>query len=457
MKILLVLGIYLICMIGVTLIYKRETKTVTYFNVAGRNLGGFVSALSVAATWIWAPALFTSAEQAYTHGIAGLFWFLIPNIVCLLIFAPFAFHLRKQFPNGITLSSFMRNKYSGRVRNLYLFQMSALSVLSTAVQLLAGGKVLAIMTGLPYPAMIIMLACVGIGCSVFSGIKGSVITDAIQFVIILATAAGLVGGLIYIHGTSSLTSGLGGISGSFRSLFDKNGIDVFLNFGLSSAIGLMSGPFGDQSFWQRAFSVKQKSVKSTFIIGSLCFGAVPLLIGLIGFIGAGSGYVSADTGNITFHIISDNFPSWVLIPFTVMILSGLLSTVDSNMCALSSLSTDIWGLESLSKGRVCIVISSVLSILIALIPGITVTHLFLFYGTLRASTLLPTILTIKNVRISEKGVYYGIMTSICIGLPVFFFFFIFDVTGLKILGSIISVAASGIISLLCRRTEAAKI
>ena len=454
MKILLVLGIYLICMIGVTLIYKKETKTVTDFNVAGRNLGGFISALSVASTWIWAPALFTSAEQAYTNGIAGLFWFLIPNILCLLVFAPFAFHLRKQFPNGITLSSYMRNKYSGRVRNLYLFQMSSLSVLSTAVQLLAGGKVLAIITGLPYPAIILMLACVGIGCSAFSGIKGSVITDAIQFVVILATAAGLVGSLIYLYGTQSITAGLGGISRDFRNLFDENGIDVFLNFGLSSAIGLMSGPFGDQSFWQRAFAVNQRSIKSTFIIGALCFGTVPLLIGLIGFIGAGNGYINTDTGNIAFHIISANFPSWVLVPFTVMILSGLLSTVDSNMCALSSLSTDIFGLKSLSRGRICIVISSVLSILIALIPDITVTHLFLFYGTLRASTLLPTILTIKNVRISEKGVYYGILTSICIGLPIFAVGNIVGVTVLKILGSIISVSASGIISLLCRRTEA---
>ena len=36
-------------------------------------------------------------------------------------------------------------------------------------------------------------------------------------------------------------------------------------------------------------------------------------------------------------------------------------------------------------------------ILIANIPGITVTHLFLFYGTLRASTLLPTVMTLKGL------------------------------------------------------------
>lgn len=51
-------------------------------------------------------------------------------------------------------------------------------------------------------------------------------------------------------------------------------------------------------------------------------------------------------------------------------------------------------------------------ILIANIPGITVTHLFLFYGTLRASTLLPTVMTLKGVRLNAKGIITGVVAAL---------------------------------------------
>ena len=66
-------------------------------------------AFSVAAAWIWAPALFVSAETAYTQGWVGLFWFVIPNVSCLVLFSFFAAKLRDRFPSGFTLSGYMRN------------------------------------------------------------------------------------------------------------------------------------------------------------------------------------------------------------------------------------------------------------------------------------------------------------------------------------------------------------
>ena len=85
-------------------------------------------------------------------------------------------------------------------------------------------------------------------------------------------------------------------------------------------------------------------------------------------------------------------PAWVLVPFLFMVISGLLSTVDSNLCAAASLTTD-WmtgeGPDSIRASRRVMLALLAVSILIANIPGLTVTHLFLFYGTLRASTLLP--------------------------------------------------------------------
>ena len=100
---IIVLAAYALLMIGVTLIFTRRATSAESFHVADRRIGATVAAMSIAATWIWAPSLFTSSEMAYTRGVPGMFWFLVPNVLCLIIFIPFAKKIRRQYPDGITL------------------------------------------------------------------------------------------------------------------------------------------------------------------------------------------------------------------------------------------------------------------------------------------------------------------------------------------------------------------
>ena len=138
----IVLVAYTLLMLGVSYLLTRRQTTLQGFLVGNRRMGTIKSAMSIAATWIWAPALFVSAEKAYSNGWPGLFWFLVPNILCLLFFIPYAERIRKQMPDGITISGYMGTIYrSVKVKRVYLAQLSILAVLSTAVQLLAGGKI----------------------------------------------------------------------------------------------------------------------------------------------------------------------------------------------------------------------------------------------------------------------------------------------------------------------------
>ena len=151
---IVVLVVYALLMIFVTLIFTRRATSAESFHVADRRIGAPAAAMSIAATWIWAPSLFTSSEVAYTSGVPGFFWFLVPNVLCLLFFIPFAKRIRRQYPDGITLTGYMTEKYQSRkVKGIYSFQLGALAVLSTAVQLLAGGKTLSLLTGLPFWSM----------------------------------------------------------------------------------------------------------------------------------------------------------------------------------------------------------------------------------------------------------------------------------------------------------------
>lgn len=450
---LIVLLSYAVVMFGVTVFMTKKENNIEKFCVGNRNTGWMVSALSIAATWIWAPALFTSTENAYTKGFAGLFWFLVPNVLCLILFIPFAERIREEMPEGITLSGYMYGKYHSKaVKNVYLFQLGALSALSTGVQLLAGSKILSMLTGIPFAVMTIIMAAIAFSYSQFSGIKASILTDAVQMVFMLAASMGFVAfGVKNGGGLETLVTGLGGAAGDAGSLFSKRGWEIFLGFGLPTTIGLISGPFGDQCFWQRAFCVRKDRIGRAFFVGALLFGIVPLSMGVLGFIGSGMGYVAADTGIINFELISTLFPAWAVIPFLFMIVSGLLSTIDSNLCAISSLTTDIFKEKTLGKTKFAMILLLAVGIAVANIPGLTVTHLFLMYGTLRAATLLPTIFTLKGIELKPRGIVAGIISALIIGLPIFGYGNIQGIAIYKTAGSLLTVILSGAVALAVSR------
>lgn len=451
---LVILAIYAVIMIAATLIFTKKEKNVERFCVGNRRENWIMSALSIAATWIWAPALFVSTEKAYTNGFVGLFWFLAPNVLCLIIFIPFAKKIRAEMPEGITLSGYMRDKYqSDGVKRVYLFQLIGLSVLSTGVQLLAGSQVLSAATGLPFEMVTVLLAVIALSYSVISGIKASMLTDAIQMVFMLAASISFLIAAVRSVGGEGIVAGINGISGAYTSFWSKEGIDVFLSFGLPTAVGLLSGPFGDQSFWQRAFAVKKSRIGHAFLLGAILFGVVPFSMGILGFAGAGIGYQAQDLGVINFELIKALMPAWAVLPFLYMIISGLLSTVDSNLCAVSSLVTDISGGRVLKKTKWAMVALLVVGIAIANVPGLTVTHLFLFYGTLRSSTLLPTILTLKGVKFTPKGIQYGVVAALTVGLPIFAYGTVLNSGPYKTLGSLATVLLGGIVGMMVTKLE----
>ena len=379
----------------------------------------------------------------------------MPNVLCLILFIPFARKIREQYPEGITLTGYMNERYhSGKVKGIYSFQLGALSVLSTAVQLLAGGKTLALLTGLPFWSMTLALAAIAYSYSRFSGLKAAIATDIVQLGIILLGGGLLVALSLHMTGgIDTVRAGLGSISGEYTSLTSASGIEVLLGYGLPMVIGLISGPFGDQCFWQRAFAIRKDRIGRAFFAGALLFALVPLSMGTVGFLAAGAGFIANDAGMINFEFVSSLLPAWVLVPFLCMIVSGLLSTVDSNLCAAASLTTDWLGIgkDTVQTSRRTMLCLLAVAIAIANIPGLTVTYLFLFYGTLRASTLLPTVMTLLGKKLTGKGVFVGVLTALCVGLPIFAYGNLAGLPAVKAAGSLTTVLSSGIVAAIASR------
>ncbi len=137
--------------------------------------------------------------------------------------------------------------------------------------------------------------------------------------------------------------------------------------------------------------------------------------------------------------------------FPVKIVSGLLSTIDSNLCAISSLTTDIFKEKTLGKTKFAMILLLTVGIAVANIPGLTVTHLFLMYGTLRAATLLPTVFTLKGIELTPQGVVAGLILALIIGLPLFGYGNIQGNVACKTVGSLLTVILSGAVALAVSR------
>jgi Na+/proline symporter len=275
------------------------------------------------------------------------------------------------------------------------------------------------------------------------GIKASFVTDAVQMVMILGALLLFAPAAIANKGWDSLVGGLNGIN-NVDGLFTSSGIGVAVSFGIISAIGLIAGPIGDQSFWQRVFSIDKAKIGKSFALAALAFGLVPLLMSVFGFIAAGSNAKIENAGFVNLEIIMGIFPFWVAAPFLIMLLSGLLSTIDSQLLALGSITTDYT--KDLKKQRRVMIAGAVLALIIANIPGNSVLFMFLVYGTLRASTFSITVLTLANVKLRANSVVAGLSVAIGIGFPIFLYGNLNNVGEVKLWGSIFTATIAGVIA-----------
>jgi SSS family transporter len=418
---LALLAIYLLVLFVAVFISHRGKKTSDEFLVYKRELGTFKGALSIAAAWIWAPAVFVCSLKSYTHGLAGIFWFTVPNVLCFFTFTPLAIRLRKLCPQGYTWPDFVWFRYNGnkRVHVASLMVYLGYDLVAVASNCLAGGTLLNILTGADFRFAVILMAGGALTYSIISGLRASVLTDVVQMLVILVIGAIIVPWAINASGgLDTVLGGLGGVTGKFGSPFNA---EVMYSFGIAATIGLISGPIGDQMFFQRAFSAKPEKVGSIFIYGGFIFALVPIALSALGFIAAnpviGSQLTITDPQMVGPTVVEHFLPKWALMAFCVMAFAGLCSTLDSALCAISSIWTvDVYKRyinlnptdEQLTRSaRTSMIAACFIGTSIALLRP-EILWLFLVGGILASAALFPTIFGIFSKKLTANAAFWAI-------------------------------------------------
>ncbi len=345
---LLVIAFFGIVMFILTWVTTRSTiwtSTQNGFLYAGRSVTSVPAAFSIAASWVWAPALFVSVQKSYELGLSGLFWFTAPNVVAVIIYAFLGPSIRKKLPGGFSIPDWIGHRFhsegektSALLHRLYLVPYLWYQVMAITVQLFVGGMLLNFLTGIPVSwGMVLMLAVV-LSYALISGLRASIVTDFLQMALILIGIAVVTPWTIATTGWDGIAKGFGGIKG-IENMFDPG---VAFSFGIVTSLGLIAGSISDQQFWQRCFAIRPDRLVPSFILAGFLFAVVPLGLSVLGFAAANPDLgIAPPEGTglpmIGVAAVAQLLPSWVMIAFVVMLLAGLASTLDSGLMAGASL------------------------------------------------------------------------------------------------------------------------
>ncbi len=410
---------------------KHRNITNEHFLVSNRNVHWLIGAGSIAASWIWAPALFISSQAAYQLGLPGIFWFVLPNVIAVAIFFLLAPKIHEKFPQGHTLPEYIGAKLRDRnVHRLYFLGYSFYQLMAVSVQLFAGSSLIYLLTGVPIELSILLIALIVFAYAWLSGFESSVVTDFVGLAVIFIGLLLVVPPVLNASGgIGTAMAGIGGVTGKHTALLDPG---VAFSFGLVTSIGLIAGAIADQAFWQRAFAFQKKSIKIGFLSGAVLFGIVPVTLSLLGFIAAapGSGVelpAGTDPSMIGVLAVAHYLPAAFILVFFLMLLAGLCSTLDSALSAFSALyAVDMHKFtesKDLSKPRTGMLIILVSGIAVALItahvPNFGLSQLWWIFNAVGAALVVPTILSLYWGRLTAKGTLYGIVLALAIGLPAF--------------------------------------
>lgn len=397
--VLIAFFVYLLMMIIIgAMCMKQNNNTEDYF-LGGRNLNGFVAALSAQASDMSGWLLMGLPGSIYLMG-TGQAWIGIGLFIgTVLNWLVVAGRLRKytiRANNSLTLPEFFQNRFHDEKQRL-LGASSVVIVIFflvyTASALASGGKLFNSIFGIDYHTALVIGALVILVYTFMGGFLAVCTTDFIQGMLMLVALLAIpIVAYCMIGGSnlSSVLSGTGVDPVSFTNLMQENGAPIKAVSIISSlAWGL--GYFGMPHILVRFMAIKdEKELKKSKVVGiswvflSLLFACIIGVVGrayLAPVILGTEGQVSSES--VFIEMIKKMFISDLRLPFIAgiflcAILAAIMSTADSQLLVTASaVAEDLYKgifkkdadeLSVLKLSRITVVIVAFLAIVIAWNP-----------------------------------------------------------------------------------------
>jgi len=424
------IGLGVFSLILAVIIRSYLVRNTHDFIISDRKVGFGFGVGSVIAVWTWAMAVMMSAAMTYQWGLSGLFWFVVPNGLAVIAMIPFARVLRRNMPNGYTISEFTSYRFNkshvatGIVTATMIFGI----VLEILINLKGTSIVISSIFGIDWQIAAIVGILAVLAYSYFGGLWTSVMTATLNTLMITVPAA-IVITLVYDKIPGGVEAVFGAVGAADARNLSVLRPDAAAGFGITLAFGLLAATVADQTFWQKVWSLKAKDVSRTFLWAGGLFYPIPIALGMLGLVGIAYGLTTTDIGGdiaaVGPYIVSHlGLPVSVVLIYVLVILAACYSTIDGASAALSSVvAVDIIKRYFPNTTEQSLFIVTKLSVLaggavalLIVLSGIDFTTLVLTTYALKTSILLPLVLAILWPRTNTLGFVGGIVLSILIGM-----------------------------------------
>ncbi len=189
-ELLIVLLIYMGIVLLVGVVFARKSPGLEGFFLASRNLGGWLVFFSLTASWIGASSTLVTVDQAFETGVSS-FWVMgLPAVLTAVGFAVLLCNPIRRLP-FITLPDLVEMRYGRLVRHLTSLLIVWYMVLLAASQMVAMGNFLGPLLRLPYLQALILGTAVVVAYSMVGGFFSVVLTDILQFGLLVGGILGL--------------------------------------------------------------------------------------------------------------------------------------------------------------------------------------------------------------------------------------------------------------------------
>lgn len=424
--VVIVLGII---WVGLGLWWGRKAKSSEGFMLAGRNIGLALGSATAMATWVTSNTVMIAPKLAFTQGIWGMIAYSTAAFG-LLLFAPLAIRIRSILPKGVTTGDFFRERYGmlGWVTFIVITMIYSVAWLVTMT--IAGGEILATLTGIPYHHGMTLILVVCVLYTLFGGLYAVVGTDFIQSIIILV---GILAIGFMVFNQIDVGSAHEKISYAQPMLLCHAMPVALLSF-----FNLMLFGFGEvfhnNVWWSRAFAMRNKVAPKAFFISGLLWLPIPIAAGFAALMANPLG-VNITNANQTGPMVAQHvlveagFGAVAGFVILIVLFCSIASSIDSLLAATSDLvlndvTEHVLHLKiseaQFRKAAGIVTISIGLLAWALAIPRWPIEIVLYLSGPLVASLIWPIIAGLYWQRINGSIVIGGIILACVLGVWAYF-------------------------------------
>ncbi|QTC43157.1 sodium/panthothenate symporter [Bacillus sp. V3] len=407
-------------------IRKADSFVQDYF-LGSRQLGGFILAMTMIATYGSASSFIGGPGAAYSYGLS---WVLLAMsqvvtgyFVLLVLGKKFAIMSRKY--NAVTLVDYLQGRYQSR----YITILSALAIIiflfsAMIAQWVGGARLIESLTGLSYKSALFLFAASVLIYVIVGGFRAVAVTDAIQGVVML------VGTIILLIATIIAGGGMENIMMDLKAenpnLLTPNGANGELSARYISSFWILVGVgvVGLPQVAVRAMSYKNsRSMHRALVIGTIVVGTIMLGMHLIGVL-ARAVMPGVEVADKVMPLLAlEVLPPWLAGIVLAAPMAAIMSTVDSLLLIVSSAIVKDVYMNFINKDadekkvkKMSLTVTSLIGIavfLMALSPPELIIWLNLFsFGGLEAVFIWPIVLGLYW----KTGNAYGALASMLSGM-----------------------------------------